>query len=128
MRSFKSAMSILSNDDVVTIRQERLCTGMSYQRVMDAANRSGFSLQSWQMFGAFSIFAGLKRYMPPPTSGDMITTLLTLMRSSAECARIVLASSRLERLNGRKNRNADVALKQQSEDTGSLSESQIDKL
>ncbi|GJR74631.1 hypothetical protein Tco_0086996 [Tanacetum coccineum] len=48
---------------------------------------------------------------------NMITTVLLYMRSSAECTRIVLVSSRLGWLNGWKNRNADVALKQQLEDT-----------
>ncbi|GJZ23113.1 carbonyl reductase [NADPH] 1-like protein [Tanacetum coccineum] len=59
---------------------------------------------------------------------NMITTVLPYMRSFAECARIVLVSSRLGWLNGWKNRNADVALKQQLEDTESLSVSLIDQL
>lgn len=57
---------------------------------------------------------------------NMIRAVIPLMRPSAEGARIVLVSSRLGRLNGRRNRIADVALRQQLEDIESLSESLID--
>ncbi|GKB74168.1 carbonyl reductase [NADPH] 1-like protein [Tanacetum coccineum] len=56
----------------------------------------------------------------------MVKAAIPLMRPSAEGARIVLVSSRLGRLNGRRNRIADVTLRQQLEDTESLSESLID--
>ncbi|GKD59542.1 carbonyl reductase [NADPH] 1-like protein, partial [Tanacetum coccineum] len=57
---------------------------------------------------------------------NMVKAAIPLMRPSSEGARIVLVSSRLGRLNGRRNKIADVALKQQLEDTESLSESLID--
>ncbi|GJX66300.1 ankyrin repeat-containing domain-containing LTR copia-type protein [Tanacetum coccineum] len=57
---------------------------------------------------------------------NMVKAAIPLMRPSAEGARIVLVSSRLGRLNGRRNRIADVTLRQQLEDTESLSESLID--
>lgn len=57
---------------------------------------------------------------------NMIKAVIPLMRPSAEGARIVLVSSRLGRLNGRRNRIGDVALRQQLQDVESLSEDLID--
>lgn len=57
---------------------------------------------------------------------NMIKAVIQLMRPSAEGARVVMVSSRLGRLNGRRNRIADVAIRQQLEDTESLSEDLID--
>ncbi|KAL8255004.1 hypothetical protein R6Q59_033225 [Mikania micrantha] len=57
---------------------------------------------------------------------NIIKSVIPLMRSSAEGARIVMVSSRLGRLNGRRNRIADVALRQQLENIESLSEDIID--
>ncbi|KAI3684392.1 hypothetical protein L6452_33615 [Arctium lappa] len=57
---------------------------------------------------------------------NMIKAAIPLMRPSAEGARIVLVSSRLGRLNGRRNRIGDVALRQQLQDVETLSEDLID--
>ncbi|KAL8226083.1 hypothetical protein R6Q57_018640 [Mikania cordata] len=57
---------------------------------------------------------------------NIVKSVIPLMRSSAEGARIVMVSSRLGRLNGRRNRIADVALRQQLENIESLSEDIID--
>uniref|UniRef100_UPI001CB96B06 carbonyl reductase [NADPH] 1-like n=1 Tax=Erigeron canadensis TaxID=72917 RepID=UPI001CB96B06 len=57
---------------------------------------------------------------------NMTKAMIPLMRPSAEGARIVMVSSRLGRLNGRRNRIADVTLRQQLEDVESLSEDLID--
>ncbi|KAI7746872.1 hypothetical protein M8C21_022250 [Ambrosia artemisiifolia] len=50
---------------------------------------------------------------------NMTKALIPLMRSSDEGARVVMVSSRLGRLNGRRNRIADVDLRQQLEDVES---------
>ncbi|KAK9067498.1 hypothetical protein SSX86_014828 [Deinandra increscens subsp. villosa] len=57
---------------------------------------------------------------------NLVNAVIPLMRPSAEGARIVMVSSRLGRLNGRRNRIADVDLRQQLEDVESLSEDTID--
>lgn len=57
---------------------------------------------------------------------NMTKALLPLMRPSPEGARIVMVSSRLGRLNGRRNRIADVALRQKLEDVELLTEDLID--
>ncbi|KAK1413169.1 hypothetical protein QVD17_34939 [Tagetes erecta] len=57
---------------------------------------------------------------------NMTKAVVPLMRSSAEGARIIMVSSRLGRLNGRRNRIDDVDLRQQLEDVESLSEDLID--
>lgn len=57
---------------------------------------------------------------------NMTKAALPLMRPSAEGARIVMVSSRLGRLNGRRNRIGDVALRQKLEDVELLSEDLID--
>ncbi|KAK9103981.1 hypothetical protein Scep_020825 [Stephania cephalantha] len=56
----------------------------------------------------------------------MIRTMLPLMRPSISGARIVNVSSRLGRLNGRRNRLADTTLRQQLNDEDALSEELID--
>ncbi|CAA3011925.1 Hypothetical predicted protein [Olea europaea subsp. europaea] len=58
---------------------------------------------------------------------NMIKALIPLMRPSASGARIVNVSSRLGRLNGRRNRIGNLSLRQQLEDDGSLSEELIDQ-
>lgn len=57
---------------------------------------------------------------------NMIKATIPLMRPSAEGARIVLVSSRLGRLNGRRNRIGDVTLRQHLQDVETLSEDLID--
>ncbi|KAI3512763.1 hypothetical protein L1887_20082 [Cichorium endivia] len=57
---------------------------------------------------------------------NMTKALLPLMKPSPEGARIVMVSSRLGRLNGRRNRIADVALRQKLEDVELLTEDLID--
>ncbi|XP_071733397.1 uncharacterized protein [Rutidosis leptorrhynchoides] len=57
---------------------------------------------------------------------NLTKAVIPLMRLSAEGARIVMVSSRLGRLNGRRNRIADVTLRQQLDDVESLSEDLID--
>lgn len=57
---------------------------------------------------------------------NMTKAALPLMRPSTEGARIVMVSSRLGRLNGRRNRIGDVALRQKLEDVELLSEDLID--
>ncbi|XP_076940511.1 uncharacterized protein LOC143609721 [Bidens hawaiensis] len=57
---------------------------------------------------------------------NMLKVVIPLMRSSIEGARIVMVSSRLGRLNGRRNRIAYVDLRQQLEDVGTLSEDLLD--
>ncbi|CAI9767254.1 unnamed protein product [Fraxinus pennsylvanica] len=58
---------------------------------------------------------------------NMIKALIPLMRPSASGARIVNVSSRLGRLNGRRNRIGNLSLRQQLEDDSSLSEELIDQ-
>ncbi|CAK9186879.1 unnamed protein product [Ilex paraguariensis] len=58
---------------------------------------------------------------------NMIKAMIPLMRPSASGARIVSVSSRLGRLNGRRNRIGDVTLRQQLEDMNLLSEELIDR-
>ncbi|KAK3042471.1 hypothetical protein RJ639_000195, partial [Escallonia herrerae] len=58
---------------------------------------------------------------------NMIQAMIPLMRPSASGARIVSVSSRLGRLNGRRNRIGNVALRQQLEDVNQLSEELIDR-
>lgn len=57
---------------------------------------------------------------------NMIKAMIPLMRLSASGSRIVNVSSRLGRLNGRRNRLGDVTLREQLEDVDSLSEELID--
>ncbi|XP_047341179.1 carbonyl reductase [NADPH] 1-like [Impatiens glandulifera] len=57
----------------------------------------------------------------------MIKAMLPLMRASAAGARIVNVSSRLGRLNGKRNRIEDATLRVQLEDHDNLSEELIDK-
>ncbi|OVA17346.1 Short-chain dehydrogenase/reductase SDR [Macleaya cordata] len=57
----------------------------------------------------------------------MIETMIPLMKASTSGARIVNVSSRLGRLNGRRNRLGDVALRQELTDEGTLSEELIDR-
>ncbi|KAF6134016.1 hypothetical protein GIB67_038307 [Kingdonia uniflora] len=57
----------------------------------------------------------------------MIKTMIPLMRSSAFGSRIVNVSSRLGRLNGRRNRIGDVILRDQLSDDNTLSEELIDR-
>ncbi|CAI9267348.1 unnamed protein product [Lactuca saligna] len=57
---------------------------------------------------------------------NMIKASLPLMKPSAEGARIVNVSSRLGRLNGRRNRIGDVGLREKLEDVELLSEDLID--
>ncbi|KAL4582993.1 hypothetical protein LXL04_007557 [Taraxacum kok-saghyz] len=57
---------------------------------------------------------------------NMIKSALPLMKPSSEGARIVNVRSRLGRLNGRRNRIADVGLRQKLEDPELLSEDVID--
>ncbi|KAK4374671.1 hypothetical protein RND71_005348 [Anisodus tanguticus] len=57
---------------------------------------------------------------------SMIKAMIPLMRPSPFGARIVNVTSRLGRLNGRRNRIANVSLRQQLEDVDSLSEELID--
>uniref|UniRef100_A0A5B6ZVN0 Short-chain dehydrogenase/reductase n=1 Tax=Davidia involucrata TaxID=16924 RepID=A0A5B6ZVN0_DAVIN len=57
---------------------------------------------------------------------SMIQVMIPLMRPSASGARIVNVSSRLGRLNGRRNRIGDVTLRQQLENVDTLSEELID--
>ncbi|GKC06432.1 carbonyl reductase [NADPH] 1-like protein [Tanacetum coccineum] len=56
----------------------------------------------------------------------MVKAAIPLMKPNAAGARIVNVSSRLGRLNGRKNRISDDSLRQQLEDTDSISEELID--
>ncbi|KAD5507741.1 hypothetical protein R6Q59_031478 [Mikania micrantha] len=56
----------------------------------------------------------------------MIKAAIPLMRPSAQGARIVTVSSRLGRLNGKRNRISDDNLRQQLEDVDNLSEELID--
>ncbi|KAL2463022.1 NAD(P)-binding Rossmann-fold superfamily protein [Forsythia ovata] len=58
---------------------------------------------------------------------NMIKTMTPLMRPSASGARIVNVSSRLGRLNGRRNRIGNLSLRQQLEDDDSLSEELIEQ-
>ncbi|XP_058195711.1 uncharacterized protein LOC131312027 [Rhododendron vialii] len=58
---------------------------------------------------------------------NIIKAMIPLMRPSASGARIVNVSSRLGRLNGRRNRIGDLSLRHQLEDVDSLSEELIDK-
>ncbi|KAK2974162.1 hypothetical protein RJ640_021453 [Escallonia rubra] len=58
---------------------------------------------------------------------NMIQAMIPLMRPTASGARIVSVSSRLGRLNGRRNRIGNVALRQQLEDVDQLSEELIDR-
>lgn len=58
---------------------------------------------------------------------NVIQAMIPLMRASALGARIVNVSSRLGRLNGRRNRIGDLTLRHQLEDVESLSEELIDK-
>ncbi|CAH1419064.1 unnamed protein product [Lactuca virosa] len=58
---------------------------------------------------------------------NMIKASLPLMKPSAEGARIVNVSSRLGRLNGRRNRIGDVGLREKLEDVELLSEDLIDE-
>ncbi|KAA8540598.1 hypothetical protein F0562_024483 [Nyssa sinensis] len=57
---------------------------------------------------------------------SMIQAMIPLMRPSASGARIVNVSSRLGRLNGRRNRIGDVTLRKQLENVDTLSEELID--
>ncbi|XP_009596907.1 uncharacterized protein [Nicotiana tomentosiformis] len=57
---------------------------------------------------------------------SMVKAMIPLMRPSPFGARIVNVTSRLGRLNGRRNRIANVSLRQQLEDVNSLSEELID--
>ncbi|GJU54485.1 carbonyl reductase [NADPH] 1-like protein [Tanacetum coccineum] len=57
---------------------------------------------------------------------NMVKAAIPLMKPNAAGARIVNVSSRLGRLNGRKNRISDDSLRQQLEDTDSISEELID--
>ncbi|KAI3759569.1 hypothetical protein L6452_07470 [Arctium lappa] len=57
---------------------------------------------------------------------NMIKATIPLMRPNAAGARIVTVSSRLGRLNGRKNRISDDEMRHQLEDVDSLSEELID--
>ncbi|CAI9113769.1 OLC1v1014438C1 [Oldenlandia corymbosa var. corymbosa] len=57
---------------------------------------------------------------------NMIKAMIPLMRSTAAGARIVNVTSRLGRLNGRRNRIGDLSLRAQLEDVDSLSEELID--
>lgn len=58
----------------------------------------------------------------------MIKAMIPLMRRSTSGARIVNVTSRLGRLNGRRNRIGDVNLRQQLEDLNTLSEELIDRM
>ncbi|KAF8390760.1 hypothetical protein HHK36_025287 [Tetracentron sinense] len=58
---------------------------------------------------------------------SMIESMIPLMKPSALGARIVNVSSRLGRLNGRRNRLGDITLRQQLADEDSLSEELIDR-
>ncbi|KAA8542042.1 hypothetical protein F0562_023194 [Nyssa sinensis] len=58
---------------------------------------------------------------------SMIKAMIPLMRHSSHGARIVNVSSRLGRLNGKKNRIGDAILKQGLEDVETLSEELIDE-
>ncbi|XAR50409.1 Carbonyl reductase (NADPH) [Bertholletia excelsa] len=57
----------------------------------------------------------------------IIEAMIPLMRPSTPGARIINVSSRLGRLNGRRNRIGDVALRRQLEDVDLLSEELIDR-
>ncbi|XP_058226523.1 uncharacterized protein LOC131335268 [Rhododendron vialii] len=57
---------------------------------------------------------------------NVIQAMIPLMRPSTSGARIVNVSSRLGRLNGRRNRIGDLTLRHQLEDVDSLSEELID--
>ncbi|PWA69537.1 carbonyl reductase [Artemisia annua] len=57
---------------------------------------------------------------------NMVKAAIPLMKPNAAGARIVNVSSRLGRLNGRKNRISDDALRQKLEDADSISEELID--
>lgn len=59
---------------------------------------------------------------------SMIEAMIPLMKASPCGARIVNVSSRLARIYGRRNRIGDTTLRQQLEDTDSLSEELIDKM
>ncbi|XP_052181090.1 uncharacterized protein LOC127794193 isoform X2 [Diospyros lotus] len=58
---------------------------------------------------------------------NMIEAMIPLMRPSTSGARIINVSSRLGRLNGRRNRIGDVTLRRKLEDVDSLSEELIDR-
>ncbi|CAL1389261.1 unnamed protein product [Linum trigynum] len=58
---------------------------------------------------------------------NVIEVMIPLMRPSPLGARIVNVSSRLGRVNGRRNRLGDVALREQLSDIGTLSEEIIDR-
>ncbi|KAH7857700.1 hypothetical protein Vadar_015535 [Vaccinium darrowii] len=58
---------------------------------------------------------------------NIIQAMIPLMRPSTSGARIVNVSSRLGRLNGRRNRIGDLSLRHQLEDVDSLSEELIDR-
>ncbi|GMQ09457.1 hypothetical protein CsSME_00052833 [Camellia sinensis var. sinensis] len=58
---------------------------------------------------------------------NIIKAMIPLMRPNASGARIVNVSSRLGRLNGKRNRIGDLTLRHQLEDVDSLSEELIDK-
>ncbi|KAH6819527.1 Rossmann-fold superfamily protein [Perilla frutescens var. frutescens] len=58
---------------------------------------------------------------------NMIKAMIPLMRASSSGARIVNVSSRLGRVNGRRNRIGDIDLRRKLEDDGSLSEELIDQ-
>ncbi|XP_028791287.1 (+)-neomenthol dehydrogenase-like [Neltuma alba] len=57
----------------------------------------------------------------------MTETMIPLMKPSTKGARIVNVSSRLGRLNGRRNRIGDVALREQLDDEESFSEELVDR-
>ncbi|KAL6972945.1 alcohol dehydrogenase [Sarracenia purpurea var. burkii] len=58
---------------------------------------------------------------------NIIQAMIPLMRPSTSGARIVNVSSRMGRLNGKRNRIGDLSLRRQLEDVDSLSEELIDK-
>ncbi|XP_058102828.1 uncharacterized protein LOC131246588 [Magnolia sinica] len=127
-----------------TLREKGLNVSFHQLDILDIASIKQFAEWIFKTYGGLDILvnnAGVNFNMGSNNSVEsaeeviatnyfgtrgMIETMIPLVKPSASGARIVNVSSRLGRLNGRRNRLADATLRQQLAEEESLSEELID--
>ncbi|KAI3839489.1 hypothetical protein MKX03_011801 [Papaver bracteatum] len=130
-----------------TLRQELEGTNVDVHQldILDPSSVRGFAEWIYQTYGGIDILvnnAGVNYNLGSDNSVEhaekviatnyygtkrMIEAMIPLMKSSTFGARIVNVSSRLGRLNGRRNRLGDVALRELLTDESTLTEEVIDR-
>ncbi|KAI3929624.1 hypothetical protein MKX01_025792 [Papaver californicum] len=129
------------------LRQEREGTNVAVHQldILDPSSVTGFAEWIYQTYGGIDILvnnAGVNYNLGSDNSVEhaekviatnyygtkrMIDATIPLMKASTFGARIVNVSSRFGRLNGRRNRLGDVALRQLLTDKSTLTEEVIDR-